>query len=257
MSDRLVHGFSAIAGAALTSHSGKVMKITGADSSKTLPTVTIVAAAGYVNAGEVPCGILVEGRASGLTVDVQNEGEHTEAIAGDTLTPGTHYELSYDSSGKLIPALAGMYVVAIFIGHKAVAANGYARVHVVKPYKLGLSAAGERLIGLSAAAEAGNAIAVTVAVTDGAGQAVTAAVRLRVTAFAAGNCALTETGAGAQVGPTSPANPNPVMVIDTDATGAATVTVTDSTGALAGTIGLIVEPLNVFGRAQYLTLTFA
>lgn len=110
---------------------------------------------------------------------------------------------------------------------------------------------------LTAAAEAADAIAVTVQFKDGTGTNVTSAVRAVATLAAAGNCSLSETGAGAQVGPTQAAAPLVQMVFDTSAAGVAVVTCTDDTTALAGTMVLTVTPVNAVGRPTVLVLTFA
>lgn len=119
---------------------------------------------------------------------------------------------------------------------------------------------------LSAAAEAGNAIAVTIALKDGAGNALARTQRLKcqvidadglVGVVASWRCA--ETGAGSEVTSTA----KPTLYIATDATGAAVVTVTDVSAAHAGTVYLEVTPVSVAGASQVpgmpamIALTFA
>ncbi len=110
---------------------------------------------------------------------------------------------------------------------------------------------------LTAAAEAEDAIAVTVQFKDGTGTNVTSDVQAIATLVAAGNCSLSEKGVGKQVGPTQAAAPTTHMVFDTSAAGVAVVTCTDDTGVLAGTMVLTVRPLNAVGRDVAVVLTFA
>ena len=112
---------------------------------------------------------------------------------------------------------------------------------------------------LSAAAEAGNARAVTVQVKDFNDDNVSEVVYLQCQLFDAAmlesltaDFRLAESGAGAPVSTTS----KPTVIISTSAAGAATLTVTDVQGASGATVYLVVTPLNKFGRPQYLALTF-
>ena len=112
---------------------------------------------------------------------------------------------------------------------------------------------------LTAAAEAGNARAVSIQVKDFTGANVSAACRFHCQVFDAnmlaavvGSWRLAETGAGTEITTTA----KPSLIIQTDATGAATVTVTDVAGASNTTVYLKVSPLGNFGRDEYLALTF-
>lgn len=121
-------------------------------------------------------------------------------------------------------------------------------------------------VNASAAAESGNAIAVTLAVKDLEGNAVSRVQRVVCRVFGADmllggvggtNLLLSETGAGSEVSTTA----ENTLVIDTDANGAATVTVTDVSGILAGTVYLEICPemgtAHFPGFARIIALTFA
>ena len=145
MSVPFVSGFPARAAASLVGLTGRVMKITGTNTTDRKPTVTIVAAAGYINGGEKPVGFLAEGKASGAAVDIVCDSEYIDAVAGDTITAGTHYELSYNNVGKLIPATVGMWVVAHMIGYQSVVADDRVRVLAVKPYRFAAQASSDKI----------------------------------------------------------------------------------------------------------------
>ncbi len=121
-------------------------------------------------------------------------------------------------------------------------------------------------VTLTAAAEAGNAIAVTINVTDLNGNAVARAQRLHchlrdaaMLDAVAASFTMAETGAGSAVSTTT----KPSLLIDTDASGDATVTVTDVSGSFAGTVYLEVQPLPATGSPSksglpaMIALTFA
>jgi len=113
-------------------------------------------------------------------------------------------------------------------------------------------------INLTAAAEAAEAIAVTVGGPAHVAQylaEVRDAAMLLITA--AGDKKLSETGAGAEVSTTA----KPSLLFTTDASGAAVITVTDS-GASSDTVYLTVTPMSVQGGAcagpsATLAITFA
>lgn len=133
------------------------------------------------------------------------------------------------------------------------------------PGGAGINKLNQDVITLAAAAEADNAIAVTIQVNDYDGDAVTAVRRLVCHAlkadFTQDAAALTlaETGAGAEVSTTAKAS----LYVTTNAAGLAVVTVTDVTTALAGTAYLRVEEVaNEDGAARVclpsiIALTFA
>ena len=113
---------------------------------------------------------------------------------------------------------------------------------------------------LTAAAEAGNAIAVSIQIKNASGTNVSRVQRLRCQVYDASMvpslvAAFTsaETGVGAEVSTTA----RPGLLIDTDANGAATVTVTDVSGSFVGTVYIEVEPVNELGTPQILALVFA
>ena len=64
---------------------------------------------------------------------------------------------------------------------------------------------------------------------------------------------MAETGNGAEISATG----QPRLIISTDASGTATVTVTDVSGAFAGSVHLLVNVLNKPGFHAHLELTFA
>lgn len=118
-------------------------------------------------------------------------------------------------------------------------------------------------VNASAGAEAGNAIAVTLALKDLEGNAVARAQRVVCRVFdnvmllggTAGTAiTLSETGAGSEVSATG----QNTLVIDTNASGAATVTVTT---AIAGTVYLELVPemgtAHLPGYPRIIALTFA
>jgi hypothetical protein len=113
---------------------------------------------------------------------------------------------------------------------------------------------------LSAGAESSNAIAVTVTAQDADGTALTGAKTFLARLYSASmeplapaDWSLAETGAGSGL-TTSGATG---LIFDTGAAGTATITVTDDTAAFAGTVYLLVEPINQPGAKTYATLTFS
>lgn len=113
-------------------------------------------------------------------------------------------------------------------------------------------------VGLTAAAEAANTRAVTVAVTDRNLDPTTGTVKLFCELRAAdmlpelaGAFRLAETGAGSENSTTA----KPALLITTDATGNATLTVTDVAGGSGLTTNLFCEVVGHGGRV-HLALTF-
>lgn len=120
-------------------------------------------------------------------------------------------------------------------------------------------------VTLTAAAEAANAIEVTINVVNLGGEAVSRAQRLHCHLYdaamldaVAASWTMAETGAGAAVSTSA----KPGLLIDTDASGDAKVTVTDVSGSFTGTVYLKVDPLpatgtNKPGVPAMIALTFA
>lgn len=120
-------------------------------------------------------------------------------------------------------------------------------------------------VALTAAAEAGNAIEVTINLVNLAGEAVSRAQRLHCHLYdsamldaLAAAYTMAETGAGAAVSTSA----KPGLLIDTDANGDAKVTVTDVSGVSTATVYLKVDPLptsgsNKPGVPAMIALTFA
>ncbi len=119
---------------------------------------------------------------------------------------------------------------------------------------------------LTAAAESGNAIAVTIGLKDGMGVTLARAQRLKCQILDAAGLiglvaewTLAETGAGSEISTTA----RPTLIIETDASGAAVVTVTDVSGTFAGTVYLEVTPVSLAGASPepgmptQIALTFA
>lgn len=107
--------------------------------------------------------------------------------------------------------------------------------------------------------DAGNTMPVVIAVTDKDGNAVSGTVKLKCTLYhttmvpaLVGAWHLAESGAGSEVTTTE----NASLVILTDATGNATLTVTDVATGSTETIQLIVEPLEVPGASVMVALAF-
>ena len=113
---------------------------------------------------------------------------------------------------------------------------------------------------LAAAAEAGNAIAVTIGLIAPGNGTVGRTQRLHCRLYAAtmieslaASFTLAETGTGTEISTTA----NAALLIDTDAAGAAIVTVTDVSGVFVGTVYLEVAPVNLLGSPRILALVFA
>jgi hypothetical protein len=113
---------------------------------------------------------------------------------------------------------------------------------------------------LSAGAESANAIPVTVQLKDLTGTNVARTQRCIAEVIDAngltgvvGSWRCAETGAGAEVSTTA----KPTLIFDTDANGAAVVTVTDVSGSYVGSVYLLVTPVNKTGTPSLVTLTFA
>lgn len=114
-------------------------------------------------------------------------------------------------------------------------------------------------IAATPGADAGNTMPVVILVTDKDGNTVSGTVRLKCTMLdgtmvpsLAAAWTLAETGAGAEVSTTAQAS----LVIDTDATGNATVTVTDVATGSTETLFMTVEPIDVPGAKVLATLAF-
>lgn len=112
---------------------------------------------------------------------------------------------------------------------------------------------------LTAGAEAANARAVTIAVEDRNGDAPTGSVQLfcelrdgAMLPEVVGAFRLAETGLGSE----DTTSAKPAMLITTDATGHATLTVTDVAGASALTTHLFCTPVTSHGATAHLALTF-
>ena len=120
-------------------------------------------------------------------------------------------------------------------------------------------------VTLTAAAEADNAIEVTINLVNLAGEAVSRAQRLHCHLYdaamldaVAASFTMAETGAGTGISTTA----KPGLLVDTDASGDAKVTVTDVSGSFAGTVYLKVDPLPLTGTNKpgvpaLIALTFA
>lgn len=112
---------------------------------------------------------------------------------------------------------------------------------------------------LTAAAEAADTRAITVAVEDRNGDAPTGTVQLfcelrdaAMVPEVVGAFRLAETGLGAE----NSTSAKPAMLITTDATGHATLTVTDVAGASALTTYLFCTPVTSHGATAVLAVTF-
>lgn len=85
---------------------------------------------------EVPAGVIYSVAPLEPTrIAVAQEGDRVWAVAGTTLTPGTHHFLTCDPTGagthgKLIPATAGQYYVARLVSDVAVADGDFVEVIV-------------------------------------------------------------------------------------------------------------------------------
>lgn len=140
----------------------------------------------------------------------------------------------------------------------------------VQAYDADLAALAEASTGvvfcdLAAGAEAGNAIAVTVQLKSMASVNVARVQRLHCRLYDAsmleavvGSFTMAETGVGTEVSTTA----RPAMLVDTDANGAATLTVTDVSGVFVGTVYLEVIPVIVAagvepGVPAIIAITFA
>ena len=120
-------------------------------------------------------------------------------------------------------------------------------------------------VTLTAAAEAGNAIEVTINLVNLAGEAVSRAQHLHCHLYdsamldaLAAAYTMAETGAGAAVSTSA----KPGLLIDTDANGDAKVTITDVSGSSTATLYLKVDPLPLTGTNKpgvpaLIAITFA
>lgn len=113
----------------------------------------------------------------------------------------------------------------------------------------------------TAAAEASQTIAVAIQMKDPDGNNVARACKLLCESYKADVSAavtasdfrLSETGVGSEVSTTA----KPSLIIQTDANGAATLSVLDQTGAYTGTMYVVIRPIDTFGSEKVVTLTFA
>lgn len=113
----------------------------------------------------------------------------------------------------------------------------------------------------TAAAEASQAIAVSIQMKDPDGTAVARACKLLCWCYkadvsasvSASDFRLSESGAGSEVSTTA----KHAMIISTDATGAATLNVLDQSGVYTGAMYVVIEPIDTFGCPKVVTLTFA
>lgn len=114
---------------------------------------------------------------------------------------------------------------------------------------------GAKLVTLSAGAEAGNAIPVTVTLVNVDGTTIAKAARCiaSVVGEAVGAYTLAETGDGAEVSITA----RPELVFTTSAAGVATITVTDVSTASTATVVLAVTVVDEFGLTSTIDVTFA
>lgn len=247
-------GFTGQAAADLSADSnvGLVARYVGAANNR--PTLNLATDP----AAHRPAGFIKRGGASGAELLIEDDGIIEYARAGAVITPGTHFDLTWDATSRLVPATDGQRVIAEFLGCRAAAVGDLIRVRILKA---GLSESFQeaiRFITLTAsdeAAGAANAIDVTINVTDRNGVAVAAATVLLAEAFVAGatDVLLSEVGAGT-ASVTTAAALRPAMVLTTDVNGDAIVRVTFTD---AGDVAFIVTPLNAMGRPQRLVLTFA
>lgn len=109
-------------------------------------------------------------------------------------------------------------------------------------------------VGLSAAAEDTNTIAVTCTLQDLYGNTIASADQwvAEVVGEPAGDYTIAETGAGAEVSVTG----HNELVFTFSAAGAAVITVTDVSGASGESVVLLLRPTNTFGRPNAVTITF-
>lgn len=109
-------------------------------------------------------------------------------------------------------------------------------------------------VSLSAAAEVGNAIAVTCTLTDLYGNTIANADQWKaeVVGEPAADYTIAETGGGAEVSVTG----HNELVFAFSAAGAAEITVTDVGGASGEDVVLLLTPTDTFGKPASVTLTF-
>ena len=112
----------------------------------------------------------------------------------------------------------------------------------------------------TAGAEASNAIAVDIQLVDADAKTLKSSRRLLCQALdkdmepsVEAGATLAETGAGAEVSTSA----KPGLLITTDDSGAAQVTVTDASGSLADTMYLKITPVDGLGSPALVALTFA
>ena len=124
--------FTARAAADLSADVGRVMQITG--STGGLPNVIRATSAALGGAKEQLIGILdmnANSTAVGEEVNIALPGAVIEnALAGDTITPGTNLELTTDATGRLVPAVAGQQYCALYLSHRTAAVGNRITVKV-------------------------------------------------------------------------------------------------------------------------------
>lgn len=253
------------AAADYTAKQGFVMKQSGAAGTETCT----VAADATAATGEIILGIIPfpdgGGTTTGALTSIVRHG-WCEAMAGATITYGTHHELSYDSAGELIAATAGEQVVALLDdrGEGTVADGDKVRVWVVgTPYVMETSAS-ERVLfcDVTAGAEASDVRALSCQVKDQYGNNYAVATNIHIRIYeatmigaAAAAWTLEDGGAGSVVSTTA----NAALIYDTDANGTGLLNLTDVAGASGKTLfceAEVTEPGVINGGPRVTTFAF-
>lgn len=121
-----------IAGADLSSSEGYVVREDGT-------TIGEYVVATDDDSALPPVGVLLEGNTEGGEITIAQSGllDMDVAIAGGSITYGSHKELTFDSNGRLIAATqAGQWIVAVAELRSSTTGSGQSVVvRVVQPYR--------------------------------------------------------------------------------------------------------------------------
>jgi len=220
-----------------------------------------------------PLGVIASVAPDGLSVDVCLQGVAQVRVGAAGLTAATDDRLMCDANGRVQPYTAdGSNRV---IGRMLRSSTNRANLDMIEALidcapDAGSAAPGLRTVAMAAGIEAANAIAVTLGIVDAAGAPVSVVTRCFARAYGAdmllGGAAganFTLTGTGTEAVISSVIGGVTGILFDTDAFGAAEITMTDASGVFAGDAYLQVDVLDDSGggalasMTSHLALTFA
>lgn len=226
-------------------------------------------------AGERLMGVSVEAAdAAGDEIQLTCKGIARVQV-GQALvrTTAGHYLLTSNATGQAVPFTAGTNkLLAKWLpsgGADPSGAGEFITVQLLSEAEVGALNSQVQTAALTVGVEALDAIPVTVQITDADGGTVGAVTRCLAEVFddsmdrvaAAGTFSINETGAGAEVSNT--VGGVGALIFTTDNTGAATLSITDTSAISTDTVRLVVTPLDNLGggsvafSASDADLTFA